>query len=209
MSNLVCRIAVLALLIAAAQNIPAVAQSASADPPATGRFGFDLAGADFATRPGDDFFRYGNGTWYDHAVIPPDRSSIGVFTALSITAEARIRDILEHGDRSVDPSARADAAKFGSFYKAFMDETRVEALDAAPIAPFLQRIRAAVTSEELVDLMGSGRESFFSSLFGLGIGPDDKAPTRYAVSVRQGGLGLNRDYYVTPRISPTWGSSWE
>ena len=109
--------------------------------------------------------------------------------------------------------------KVGAFYKAFMDETRVEALDAEPIAPFLQRIRAAVTSEELVDLMGSGRESFFSSLFGLGVGPDDKAPTRYAVSVRQGGLGLNRDYYVTPRlaekkaayqrISPTWGSSWE
>jgi putative endopeptidase len=69
MSNLVCRRAVLALLIAAAQNLPAVAQSASADPPATGNFGFDLAGADFASRPGDDFFRHGNGTWYDHAVI--------------------------------------------------------------------------------------------------------------------------------------------
>jgi putative endopeptidase len=201
MVNLVCGVAALALLIAAAQNIPAGAQSAAAAPPATGSWGFDLAGADFATKPGDDFFRYGNGTWYDHAVIPPDRSSIGVFTALSITAETRIRDILEHGDRGVDPSARADAAKFGAFYKAFMDETRAEALDAEPIAAFLQRIRAAVTSEELVALMGSGRQSFFSSLFGLGIGPDDKSPTRYAVSVRQGGLGLNRDYYITPRLA--------
>src|SRR6266566_4237788 len=112
MSNLACRVAALALLIAAAQNRLAVAQFASADPPATGSWDFDRAGADFATKPGDDFFRYGNVTWYDHAVIPPDRSSIGVFTALSIAAEARIRDILKHGDRGVDPSARADAAKF-------------------------------------------------------------------------------------------------
>ena len=94
MSNLVCRLAAIALLIAGVQNIPAVAQPAPASPLATGSWGFDLAGADFATKPGDDFFRYGNGTWYDHAMIPPDRSAIGIFTALSITAEARIHDIL-------------------------------------------------------------------------------------------------------------------
>ena len=58
MSNLICRVATLALLTAAAQNTPAVAQSASADPATTGSWGFDLAGADFATKPGDDFFRY-------------------------------------------------------------------------------------------------------------------------------------------------------
>ena len=131
MPNLICRVAALSLLIAAAQNIPAVAQSSPADSLATGSWGFDLAGADFATKPGDDFFRYGNGTWYDHAVIPPDRSSIGIFTALSITAEARIRDILEHGDQGVDHSPRADASKFDAFYKAFMDETRAEAPDSA------------------------------------------------------------------------------
>ena len=49
--------------------------------------------------------------------------------------------------------------------------------------------------------MGGGRQSFFSSIFGLGIGPDDKAPDRYSVSVRQGGLGLNRDYYLSPRLA--------
>ena len=51
MSNLVCRIAAIALLIAAAQNIPAIAQSASADPPASRGWGFDLAGADMPAGP--------------------------------------------------------------------------------------------------------------------------------------------------------------
>jgi hypothetical protein len=62
-------------------------------------------------------------------------------------------------------------------------------------------IRAATTREDLAELMGGGRQSFLSSMFGLSIGPDDKAPDRYAVFVRQGGLGLNREYYIMPRLA--------
>jgi putative endopeptidase len=198
MSSLVCRAAVLAVSIVVAPGIAAGQNAGSA---AAGGWGFDLAGADFAKNPGDDFFRYGNGAWYDRARIPPDRSSIGVDTALNITAEARIRDILERGEQDVAASARADAAKIGAFYKAFMDEARAEALDARPIVPLLQMIRAATTREDLAALMGGGRQSFLGSLFGLLITPDDKAPDRYAVFVRQGGLGLNREYYITPRLA--------
>jgi putative endopeptidase len=208
MSNLACRIAALALVILGAQTVGAqdidtavtAAPSGSA-PVVTGAWGFDLSGADFAKTPGDDFYRYANGDWYDGAVIPPDRSSIGIFTSLSITAEARIRDILERGEDGTDAATRADAAKAGAFYKAFLDEARAEALDAQPIAPLLQTIRATATREELVNLMGEGRRSFFSSIFGLGIGPDDKAPDRYVVSISQGGLGLNRDYYLLPPLA--------
>src|SRR5207249_4112710 len=115
--------------IAVAQNSGAVGQPAGLAPSAVGSWGFDLSGADFATKPGDDFFRYGNGVWYDQAVIPPDRSSNGIFTALSITAEARIRDILQSGEERGDSSVRADASKIGAFYAAFMNEARAEALD--------------------------------------------------------------------------------
>jgi putative endopeptidase len=199
MSSLVRRVAVFAISIVVAQNVGAAGQSAGSA--AAGSWGFDLAGVDFAKNPGDDFFRYGNGAWYDRALIPPDRSSIGVDTALNIAAEARIREILERGEAGAGPSSPVDAGKIGAFYAAFMGEARAEALDAEPIAPFLQMIRVAATREELGDLMGAGRRSFFSSVFGLGIGPDDKAPDRYVVSIRQGGLGLNRDYYVTPRLA--------
>ena len=102
-------------------------------------------GADFPKRPGDDFFRYSNGVWYNRAIIPRDRSSIGVFTDLSIATEARIREILERGEEGADLVARADAAKLGAFYAAFMNEARAEALDAAPIAPLIGMIRTAGT----------------------------------------------------------------
>src|SRR6516164_2752287 len=82
-----------------------------------------------------------------------------------------------------------------------MDEAGAEKRDVEPIAPLLRMIRTAKTREELAELMGGGRQSFFDSVFGVSIAPDDKAPDRYAVFVRQGGLGLNRDYYVTPRLA--------
>jgi len=200
MWNLVCRVAALTLVVVGAQSIGAAGQPAPL-PGAVQGWGFDLAGADFAIRPGNDFFRYADGAWYDRAVIPSDRSSIGVFTTLTITAEARIRDILEHGASGVDSSAGADAAKIGAFYAAFMNEARVEALDVQPIAPLIAMIRAARTREELADLMGAGRRSFFSSVFSTSIGADDKAPDKYVVSIGQGGLGLNRDYYLTPQLA--------
>jgi putative endopeptidase len=62
-------------------------------------------------------------------------------------------------------------------------------------------IRTAATREELASLMGTDNRSFFSSVFSLEIGADDDAPDRYVVSIGQAGLGLNRDYYLTPQLA--------
>jgi len=39
-----------------------------------GEFGLDLASMDTSTHPGDDFFRYVHGTWYDAFEMPADRT---------------------------------------------------------------------------------------------------------------------------------------
>ena len=73
MSSLTCRVAVLAISFLIAPSIGAAEPSLGSA--AAAGWGFDLAGADFAKNPGDDFFRYGNGAWYDRALIPRDRSA--------------------------------------------------------------------------------------------------------------------------------------
>jgi hypothetical protein len=162
-------------------------------------WGFDLSGADLGIKPGDDFFRYSNGAWFDHAVISPDHDTNGVDTALSDIAEGRIRDILMSGGTSVELSAREDAAKAGVFYSNFMDEARAEALDANPIAPFVRMLRQAETRADLAELMP---KPFFIEIFSLSIGIDAKATNKYAIVVGQGGLGLpDRDYYLTAQFS--------
>ncbi len=76
MLNLAYRIAAVILVIFASQIIAPMGLALDYPPAATG-WGFDFAGANFAEKPGNDFFRYANGSWYDRAVIPADRSSIG------------------------------------------------------------------------------------------------------------------------------------
>jgi putative endopeptidase len=164
-----------------------------------GPWGFDLSGADLATQPGDDFFRYSNGVWFDHAVISSDHDTNSIDTSLSDISEGRIRDILMGGGSGVEPSAREDAAKAGVFYSNFMNEARAEALDALPIAPFVRMLRQAQTRADLAELMP---KPFFSETFSLSIGIDAKAPDKYAVVVGQSGLGLpDRDYYLAAKFS--------
>jgi putative endopeptidase len=164
-----------------------------------GPWGFDLTGADFETRPGHDFFRYANGAWFDRAGIAPDRDTNGVDTQLADIAESRIRDILMRGEIGVEPATREDARKIGMFYANFMDEARVEALDAEPLAPFIEMLRRADSRADLAGLMA---KTFFGSILSLSIGIDAKAPDKYAVVVDQGGLGFpDRDYYLVAHFS--------
>jgi len=153
MLNLSCRIAPVVLLIFG--SLGPTGQAFDYAPAVAGGWGFDLAGANFAKKPGDDFFRYANGTWYERTVIPIDRSSIGPSDVLSIMAEARIREILEDVRDGIDPSALADAAKIGAFFAAYMDEARAEALDTQPIASLIAMIRSASNREEFADLIGA------------------------------------------------------
>jgi putative endopeptidase len=200
MLNLTCRIAVVILVICASQSVAPMGLALDHLPAGTGGWGFDFTGTNFAKKPGDDFFRYANGDWYDRVVIPADRSSIGPSTLLTMTAEARIREILEQAQQGDAPPAQTDASKIGDFYGAFMDEARAEALDVRPIAALIAMVRHASTRAELVDLMGASRRSFFDSVFSLEIGLQDAARGRYVVLIGQGGLGLDRDYYVAPGL---------
>src|SRR5438477_7383201 len=60
-----------------------------------GPWGFDLAGADTSTKPGDDFFRYANGTWLDKTQIPPDKPGYSLRLAMTDLTEQRLKEMLE------------------------------------------------------------------------------------------------------------------
>src|ERR1700679_1502718 len=105
--------------------------------PVYGDWGFDAAGMDSAVQPGDDFFKYANGGWDTRTAIPDDRSGYGVDAVLSDAAVDHLRGILEADPAGVTGPGAVDARKIHAAYLAFMDEHRIEALGAAPIAPDL------------------------------------------------------------------------
>jgi putative endopeptidase len=199
----------LALILVASTTLAwsPLAMAATADAPAPlatshlGAWGFDLAGRDTAVKPGNDFNTYANGAYIAALKIPADRSRYGSFDALSELSQSRVHGLLT--DAADDRSATGDEALIGAAYKAFMDEGRVESLGAAPLAKDLAAIRAADTRAKLAALMGQAPDGYFGSFFEPAEGPDAKTPTRYAVYLAQGGLGLpDRDYYLKPSFAP-------
>src|SRR5450432_946266 len=67
----------------------------SPDKPQYGAWGFGLAGADTSTKPGDDFFRYANGTWLDKTQIPPDKPAYSLRLAMTDLTEKRLHEMME------------------------------------------------------------------------------------------------------------------
>jgi predicted metalloendopeptidase len=55
-----------------------------------GTWGFDLSGGDISAKPGDNFFRYANGTWMDKTQIPPDKPGYSLRVAMTDLTEQRL-----------------------------------------------------------------------------------------------------------------------
>jgi putative endopeptidase len=167
-----------------------------------GAWGYDTAGADHATRPGDDFFRFANGAWLDRTAIPADKPSYSLRWVMSDTTEARLHRLMDSAATSATHSPSDIEGKVGAFYKAFMDQRRLDSLGTRPIATNLDRVRRARSREALAALMGHANSDFESTLFNIGTEVDLKDPKHYAVYLGQSGLGLpDRDYYLKPEFA--------
>jgi putative endopeptidase len=190
------RIGLAILSLALVAGVAAAAQTgATRGKPVFGNWGFDVAGMDRSVKPGDDFFRYANGAWFDHAVIASDRTSTGAFVDLDIESETKVRAILADLDARKD-RLNADEKKVRDLYESYVDVAHIEQLGLAPAQKDLAAIANLKTHEDVAKAMGSVTMGT-QSLFRTRIGVDDKNPDAYAVFLRQAGLGLpDRDYYL-------------
>ncbi|MDB5495078.1 MAG: peptidase [Phenylobacterium sp.] len=191
--------------LAATTAAPAQASAAAAPDltkaPRLGTWGYDLAGRDPAVTPGEDFFQYANGSYLKTLVIPADRTRYGAFDALNELSRNRMRAVVEK--TAADKAATGERAQVGALYRSYLDEAKVEALGAKPMAADLARIKAAKTKSDLARLMGASMGHFGGSIFGAQISEDAKDPDHYAVYLGQAGLGLpDRDYYLEASFAP-------
>src|SRR6476619_5942550 len=90
--------------------------------PQYGAWGFDLAGADTATKPGDDFFRFANGTWIDKRQIPQAKPAYSLRLAMTDLTEQRLHEMMESFATKVKGDPTTLEEKVGAFYHSFMDE---------------------------------------------------------------------------------------
>jgi putative endopeptidase len=173
--------------------------------------GIDLAGMDRSVPPGDDFFRFTNGTWFNSAEIPPDRSSTGTWAVLVDEAARDTRSILEAA-ASGNASPGSDEKRIGDYYASYMDEAAIESRGLDPARPLLKSIdairdRASLTryicGNLRADVDALNATNFHTDrLFGIWIAQDLNDPSRYAPFILQGGIGMpDRDYYLDDSAS--------
>ena len=189
--------------------VPAPVSSSTARP-AWGSFGVDVAGMDRSVRPGDDFWTYVNGGWAKRVVIPADRGAESQVGRLNDLAASQVRTILE-SMASRRSSLSGDDARVADYYASLMDDAAIRARGVAPLLDELSTARAAPDRRALAHEMGrlaahwvptppiARMPRYVPSPFVLRIIQNRTDPDRYAVELRQSGLGMpNRDYYLRP-----------
>jgi putative endopeptidase len=152
-------------------------------------------------RPQDDLYRHVNGQWLARTHIPEDKARYGSFMVLAEEAEKAVRDIIIEA-QSAEPATLE--RKVGDLFASFMDEERIEALGATPLAPMLAEIDAITDRASLVATIGRLERSGSSGFVQLFVDNDPGNPERYLVFVEQGGIGLpDEAYYREDKHAPT------
>lgn len=187
----------------ACERVDSSSEGGSADAREPVNPAFSTWRMDPSVKPGEDFFRYANGTWLRQTVIPPDKSRWGGFQELEESNWRRIREVLE--ETASHPAATGSIQqKIGDFYRSAMDETRLEALGMIPMQTYWAEIATVKTAPDVArqaarqHRTGLGR----SAIFGSYVYPDRKNSAFDTFYMVQGGLGMpDRDYYLEEKFA--------
>ncbi|ESQ76977.1 M13 family metallopeptidase [Asticcacaulis sp. AC402] len=168
----------------------------------------DLQGIDASVKPGDDFYRYANGTWIKTTEIPADRSSYGPSAVLVEKTSEQVRTLIQDAAAG-NASASSTAQKVGDYYAAFMDAAAIDAKGLQPLAAEFAAIDAIGDRSALATYFGShlradvdalnATDLYTDNIFGFWAQQGFEAPDHVVAYIMQGGLGMpDRDYYLDP-----------
>jgi len=154
-----------------------------------------ITGIDSTLQPGNDFFKYVNGKWYDSVSIPASQSGVGAYMFMNYPQRIRLQGILDSVSKSNNP-AGSIAQKVGDFYAAGMDTVTIDKRGYAPVKTLLANIEAINDLASLMSFEASQVKVGNSSILGFGISPDQKNSSMNIAILYQTGIGLpDRDYY--------------
>jgi putative endopeptidase len=100
-----------------------------------------VTGIDSSKKPGDDFFTYVNGIWYDTAQIPASQTGVGSYSFLNFPQRIRMQGILDSVSQAKNPAGSIEQ-KVGDFYASGLDLVTINKRGYEPIKPILAHIDA-------------------------------------------------------------------
>jgi putative endopeptidase len=154
-----------------------------------------ITGVNTALKPGDDFFTYANGMWYDTAQIPPSQTGVGSYSFLNYPQRIRLQAILDSVSKANNPAGSIEQ-KVGDFYASGMDTATINKRGYEPIKPLLARIDALADVPALLKLVAEETKAGDGSIIFFYVSADDHNSNVNIVQLYQTGIGLpERDYY--------------
>jgi len=163
----------------------------------------DIAGIDSAQKPGENFFRYVNGKWYDTAQIPASQAGVGAYMFMNYPQRMRLQGILDSLSKA-NSAAGSIEQKVGDFYASGMDTATINKRGFDPVKPTLSRIDSISDIRSLLKFVAGQAKLNDGSIISFGVGPDNKNSNLNIGHVSQSGIGLpERDYYFKTDASTT------
>jgi putative endopeptidase len=155
----------------------------------------EITGIDNTVRPGDNFYRYVNGKWYDSISIPATQAGVGAYMFMNYPQRMRLQQILDSVSRG-KYAAGSIEQMVGDFYASGMDTATIDKRGYDPIKPKLAKIKAINNIPSLMSFVANEIKLNNSSIMTFGVGPDDKNSSMNIAHAYQTGIGLpDRDYY--------------
>lgn len=150
---------------------------------------------DKTIKPGDDFYKYANGTWIKNNPIPEQYSRYSSFEKLQELNLKQLRYLFENVVNLPENNSIIHK-KIGNFYNSGIDSAKIEAIGISLIKKELVKISEIKTIKEVQLQIALFHTIGVNSLFYILPGQDKKNSSMIITQLNQGGLGLpNRDYY--------------
>ena len=139
-------------------QVSAVEAPEANDEAELGSFGVDLSARNEAVKPGDDFFMYASGTWYDNYELPADKTRYGAFTGLAERSEEQVKNIID--GLMEKSSLNAEEQLVHDFFVAYMDTDTINEKGIKPIEDVLTSINSIENTTDLTKAFGNSSVSY-------------------------------------------------
>lgn len=161
----------------------------------------DFNGIDSSVSPGDDFFSYANGKWYQQTEIPADHAGWGISYVLFEDNRMKLHRMLEKLAFGRDYQEGMPEQILGDFYAGAMDTAVINSKGYTPLSDDLNRIGQINTISDLIKECAYEYTLGGNNIFGVYVGSDDRDASMNKLQFFQDGLSLpSREYYLDDDI---------
>lgn len=156
----------------------------------------DPSSLDSTFKPGDDFYEFVNAKWIAANPIPAEKSRYSSFDHLADNSLEMLRKVMEDASQA-NNAAGSNAQKVGDFWVSGMDSSAINAAGISPLKPYMEKIDAIQTTDDMIKVVASMHRMFSFPMFSHWVSQDAMKSTDQILELWQGGIGLpERDYYT-------------